>query len=112
MVGTDSTARLIAALGADMAPVARLTPPTLRALGWLAIVGAIGAGLATFADVHGMIHRLAATPDLGVAAAGSLLTAILAAVAAFQLSLPDRKPAWALLPSSKCARMAPSRVSS
>jgi hypothetical protein len=98
MVGTDSTARLIAALGADMTPVARLTPPTLRALGWLAIVGAIGAGLATFADVHGMIHRLAATPDLGVAAAGSLLTAILAAVAAFQLSLPDRKPAWALLP--------------
>jgi hypothetical protein len=98
MVGTDSTDRLIAALGADMAPVARLTPPTLRALGWLAMVGVIGVGLATFADVNGMIRRLAATPDLWLAAGGSLLTAILAALAAFQLSLPDRTPAWALLP--------------
>ena len=98
MVGIDSTDRLIAALGADMAPVARLTPPTLRALGWLAMVGVIGVGLATFADVNGMIRRLAAAPDLWLAAGGSLLTAILAAIAAFQLSLPDRKPAWALLP--------------
>jgi len=98
MVGTDSTDRLIAALSDGLTPVARLTPPTLRALGWLAVVGVIGVGLATFADVNGMIRRLAATPDLWLAAGGSLLTAILAAVAAFQLSLPDRKPAWALLP--------------
>ena len=33
-----------------------------------------------------------------LAVAGSILTAVLAAVAAFQLSLPDRKAAWALLP--------------
>jgi hypothetical protein len=98
MVGTDSTDRLIATLGADLTPVARLTSASLRALGWLVMVGVIGAALATFADANGMIRRLAATPDLWLAAGGSLLTAILAAVAAFQLSLPDRNPAWALLP--------------
>jgi hypothetical protein len=98
MVGSNSTDRLIAALGADLTPVARLTSPALRAVGWLAMVGLMGAALATFADVNGMLRRLAATPDLWLAAGGSLLTAVLAAIAAFQLSLPDRKPAWALLP--------------
>jgi hypothetical protein len=39
-----------------------------------------------------------AAPDMWLAAIGSLVTAVLAAVAAFQLSLPDRKPTWALLP--------------
>ena len=37
-------------------------------------------------------------PDLWLAAMGSMLTAVLAAAAAFQLGLPDRKAAWALLP--------------
>jgi hypothetical protein len=45
-----------------------------------------------------MLHRLTVAPDLGIAAIGSMLTAVFAAVAAFELSLPDRKPAWALLP--------------
>jgi hypothetical protein len=39
-----------------------------------------------------------AAPDMWLAVTGSTLTAILAAIAAFQTSLPDRKPAWALLP--------------
>src|SRR5260370_15474893 len=43
-------------------------------------------------------HRLAAAPDLWLAVTGSALTAILAAFAAFQLSLPDARRAWALLP--------------
>jgi hypothetical protein len=45
-----------------------------------------------------MVRRLAAAPDMWIAAIGSLLTAILAVLAALQLSLPDRKAAWALLP--------------
>src|SRR5262245_64698214 len=45
-----------------------------------------------------MSRRLSAAPDLGLAAIGSALTAVLAALAAFELSLPDRKPIWALLP--------------
>ena len=45
-----------------------------------------------------MMHRLMAAPDMWLAAMGSLLTTVFAAMAAFELSLPDRKPAWALLP--------------
>jgi hypothetical protein len=89
---------LIEALGADLTPVRRLAPSGLRALGWLTIVGAIALALATVSDVSAMSRRLMAAPDMWLAAIGSLVTAVLAAVAAFQLSLPDRKPTWALLP--------------
>ena len=65
---------------------------------WLAIVGAVGLALMMVSDVGAMISRLSAAPDMWLAAMGSMLTAVLAAVAAFQLSLPDRKVAWALLP--------------
>lgn len=98
MVGTDPTDRLIRALGADLAPVRRLAPPAVRALGWLAAVGVIALVLADISDVGAMTRRLMAAPDMWLAATGSLVTAVLAAVAAFELSLPDRKAAWALLP--------------
>ena len=95
---TNSYDRLIQALGADLTPVRRLAPPGVRTLIWLTIVGAIALALATVSDVGAMSRRLMAAPDMWFAAIGSLVTAVLAAVAAFQLSLPDRKPAWALLP--------------
>jgi|SRR6516165_1877319 len=97
-MGTNSNDRLIQALGADLTPVRRLAPPALRALSWLAIVGALALALATVSDIGAMGRRLTAAPDMSLAAIGSLVTAVLATVAAFQLSLPDRKPAWALLP--------------
>jgi hypothetical protein len=90
--------RLVQALGADLTPVRRLAPPSLRVLTWLAIVGAAALALAMDSDVGAMIHRLMAAPDMWLAAMGSMLTAVLAALAAFELSLPDRKAAWALLP--------------
>ena len=89
---------LVEALAADLTPVRRLAPPSLRVLFWLAIVAAIAFALAKFCDLGAMTRRFTAAPDLWFAAAGSMLTAVLAAVAAFQLSLPDRKPVWALLP--------------
>jgi hypothetical protein len=98
MLGSYSNDRLIQALGSDLAPVRRLAPPALRVLMWLAVVGAVALALATVSDVGAMIRRLMAAPDMWLAAMGSLLTAVLAAAAAFQLSLPDRKVAWALLP--------------
>jgi len=98
MAGADSIDQLIGVLGADLKPVRRLASPALRALGWLAMVGAIGVALASFADIHAMVRRLAAVPDMWVAGIGSALTALLAAFAVFQLSLPDRKAASALLP--------------
>src|SRR6266404_4179318 len=101
---TNSYDRLIQALGADLTPVRRLAPPGVRTLIWLTIVGAIALALATVSDVGAMSRRLMSAPDMWLAAIGSLVTAVLAAVAAFQLSLPDRKPAWALVP---CARNPP-----
>jgi hypothetical protein len=98
MARFDSDDQLVRALGADLTPVSRLAPPSLRVLLWLAIVTAVAVTLAMVCDLDATVGRLTAAPDLWVAATGSMLTAVLAAVAAFQLSHPDRKPIWALLP--------------
>ena len=98
MVHSDANDRLVQALSADLTPVRRLAAPALRLLLWLAIIGAVAFALAMVSDVGAMIRRLMAAPDMWVAALSSMLTAVLAAAAAFQLSLPDRKAAWALLP--------------
>jgi hypothetical protein len=89
---------LIASLTADLKPVHRLRSPITRALMWLAAVAAIAVGLAFFSDLSALARRLGAAPDMWLALLGSALTTILAAFAAFQLSLPDRPRAWALLP--------------
>ena len=96
MVHSDANDRLVQALSADLRPVRRLAAPALRLLLWLAIIGAVAFALAMVSDVGAMIRRLMAAPDMWVAALFSMLTAVLAAAAAFQLSLPDRKAAWAL----------------
>jgi hypothetical protein len=70
----------------------------VRALAWLAVVGAVAVALALVADLPAIERRLAAAPDMWLAATGSMATAILAAVAAFQLGQPDARPAWAVLP--------------
>lgn len=90
--------RTIDHLAANLRPVRRLAPPTLRALGWLAAVGALGIGLAAVRDMGVVMSRLAMAPDLWLSAVGALLTAALAAIAAFQLSVPGAQKAWALLP--------------
>jgi hypothetical protein len=98
MIRSDLNDRLVQALGADLRPVRRLAPPTLRVLMWLAILGGVALALAMTSDVGSMIRRLIAAPDLWLAATSSMLTAVFAAMAALELSLPDRKAAWALLP--------------
>jgi hypothetical protein len=90
--------RLIRGLAADLRPVKRLPPPALRALIFLAFVAAIAVALAAFADVNAMWQRIIAAPDLWFAVIGSTGTAIFAAIAAFELSLPDASRAWAMLP--------------
>jgi hypothetical protein len=90
--------RLIHALTANLEPVRRLPSPGIRALGWLAVVAATATLLAVFADLAAIGHRLAAVPDMWLAVVGSGATAILAAIAAFQLSAPDASRAWAALP--------------
>lgn len=89
---------LIRGLAADLKPVRRLPPPALRALFWLGAVAAIALGLAVFADTHAMWDRIIASPDMWLAVIGSIATAVLASIAAFELSLPDAPRAWAWLP--------------
>lgn len=89
---------LIRDLASDLEPVRRLRPPTVRALGWLAFVAVIAVALARLADLSALESRLSASPDMWLAVTGSIATAVLAALATFQLSLPDASRAWALLP--------------
>lgn len=91
-------ARLVDELAADLKPVRRVAPPLVSAALWLAVVLAFAIGLAVFADLKAMAHRLMAAPDMWLAVLGSSLTAVLAAIAAFELDLPDRSPRWGLLP--------------
>jgi hypothetical protein len=90
--------RLISDLVTDLVPVRRLRPPNVRALVWLAVVFVTAAVIAVIADLSALVHRLGAAPDMWLSVIGSTLTAILAAIAAFQLSLPDARRTWALLP--------------
>jgi hypothetical protein len=95
---TSDTDRLIARLAAEAGPVRRLKPPVLRAALWLAAVAAaVAAAVLLFADL-GVFARRAADPKLMLELAFTLATGILAVIAAFELSLPDRRAAWALLP--------------
>ncbi len=88
---------LIDTLATELRPVRRLASPAVRALLWLGLVAAVAAALAMTADLPALQRRLAAAPDLWLAVVGSTLTVACAALAAFELSVPDRKPAWALL---------------
>jgi hypothetical protein len=89
---------LIERLTADAAPVRRLRPPMQRAGLWLLAAGAAGvAAILLFADLAEFSERVGKTA-LAVEWIATLITGIVAVVAAFQLSLPDRSPAWALLP--------------
>jgi len=89
---------LIRGLASDLKPVRRLPRPMLRAFGWLGIVCVVALGLAVFSDLPAIRERIAEAPDLWLAVLGSTATAVLAAIAAFQLSLPDAPRAWAWLP--------------
>jgi hypothetical protein len=92
------TDHLIDQLTADLQPVRRLWPPALRALCWLALVAGLGVAMALRVDLPSIAHRLSAYPDMWLAVCGSVLTAIAAALACFQVSIPDRSRLWALLP--------------
>jgi len=72
-------------------------PPALRAILWLDAVLLVGAGLA----FSGKPVALGQGADLWtwLALAGSTLTAVLAALSAFHLSVPSASHVWAQLPA-------------
>lgn len=89
---------LIASLAAKMTPVKRLRPPLLRAGCWLLMAAAVLTLLAVNQgirpDLAQRLHDLSFVTSL----AASILTGVLAAIAAFLVSLPDRSRLWLLLP--------------
>jgi hypothetical protein len=92
------TQKLIDALVAGATPVRRLRPPLVRALSWLALAGAILALLAIGHGVRSDLVEHLRQPIFVVSIAAALATGVLAAVAAFMVSLPDRSQLWLLLP--------------
>src|SRR3546814_15221174 len=92
------TSDLIAALARDLPPVRRLRPPFVRAACWLLLALIV---LALLAISQGIRHDLAERlhePAFALSLVSSLLTGACAALAAFQMSLPDRSRLWLLLP--------------
>jgi hypothetical protein len=92
------TDRLIESLAAQLQPVRRLHAPLLRALLWLALVGAVSAALIMREAQLGIFMQRMATPRVAVDCIATGLTAIAAIIAAFELSVPGHSPLWSLLP--------------
>jgi hypothetical protein len=92
------TDQIIDNLAAELAPVRVLRPPVMRALLWLAVVGAVGAALIFRFTQWGAILPRLQTPRVAFETAATALTAITATIAAFELSIPDRSRHWAWLP--------------
>ena len=94
-----TTPDLIGALTANLAPVRRLRPPVTRALSWLLLAALLLAVLAVSQGIRPDLGQRLHGPSFILGVAGASLTGILAAVAAFMLSLPDRSRFYLLLPA-------------
>lgn len=95
MANTDD---LIDSLSHGAAPVRRLRPPMVRALG-VVVLATIVILLLTW--IRGLRADFAAQsndPAYWIQIAGAWLTGLTATLAAFEISLPDRSRLWALLP--------------
>lgn len=92
------TEQLIAQLVAGAEPVGRLRPPLLRAVSWLLGVAAIGAIVMPFFGDFSLLAEQTRNAKFVLEMIAMLLTGIASVIAAFELSVPDRSPAWAWLP--------------
>ncbi len=93
-----ATPDLIESLVANAAPVRRLRPPVARAVGWLLFAALMLALLAVSHEVRPDLALRLRQPEFVIGIAASLATGVLAAIASFLLSIPDRSRAWLLLP--------------
>jgi hypothetical protein len=93
-----STEELIASLAGRLQPVRRLRPPAVRAAGWILLATTLIALLVVLRGLRADIDIRLADPAYRVQLAGAWLTGAAATLAAFELSLPDRRCGWLLLP--------------
>lgn len=101
-----TTPDLVKALAADAAPVHRLRPPLVRAACWLLFAAFIVALIGVSHGLRPDLALKASDPVFALGLLASILTAALAALAAFMLSLPDRSRLWLLLPAPALAAWA------
>jgi hypothetical protein len=92
------TPDIIASLATNLTPVRRLRPPTRRAGCWLLLAAFVLMLLAISQGLRPDLAQKLQEPAFAVSMAASLLTGVLAAIAAFLVSLPDRSRLWLLLP--------------
>jgi len=92
------TSDLIVSLAADLEPVRRLRPPVMRAMCWLLLAAAVLTLLAISQGIRPDLAPRLQDPTFAISMAASLLTGVLAAIAAFQVSLPDRSRLWLFFP--------------
>lgn len=98
-----TTPDLISSLAANAPPVRRLRPPLVRAAFWLTVVAFILLLIGISHGVRPDLARKAQDLFFVIGAAASLATGILAAIAAFLVSLPDRSRSWLFLPAPTLA---------
>lgn len=98
MQESDDISRLIGDLAEDLRPVRRIEAPWKSALIWLGAALAVAILLVAIRDYLPWAGPAAVDAYTWPGIVASGLTAVLAAVAAFMISLPDRSSMWALLP--------------
>ena len=98
-----TTPDLIESLVADASPARRLRPPAARSALWLLFAAAIVSLLATSHGLRPDLGQRLHQPVFAIGIVASLLTGVLAAVASFVVSLPDRSRLWLLLPAPALA---------
>jgi hypothetical protein len=97
-MNVTTTPDLIDALVECATPVRRLRPPLVRALLWVAFAGFVVALQAVMHGIRADLAERLHEPVFMLSVTAALATGILAAVASFAISLPDRSRWWLLLP--------------
>lgn len=89
---------LIDMLASDLPPIRRLRSPLLRSAVWVLLAASILALTASAMGVRADISERWQNIEFLIGLVAAVLTAVLAATAAFMLSIPDRSRLWLALP--------------
>ena len=94
-----ATPDLIESLSKNLKPVRRLRSPVMRAACWLLLAAVVVGLLAVSQGIRPDLATRIHDPSFAAGMTGAILTGMLAAVAAFLVSLPDRSRLWLFLPA-------------